>query len=99
MTGESYSSVNSARSPFSSIIKPAYNVLFGKSPLVYRLLNSFFNIRPALPRYVNTWDVTIDFNFIKSKPTLTDYDLKTLSHRLATLKCFTAGQRNQTLSA
>ena len=51
-TGVGYSSVNSARSALPSIIKPACNAPFGKSPLVCRLLKGVFNIRPALPRYV-----------------------------------------------
>ena len=96
-TGVGYSSVNSARSAFSSIIKPVCNVPFGKSPLVCRFLKGGFNIRPALPRYVTTWDVTKVFTFIKSKPTLTNCDLKILSHRLAILLCLTTGQRHQTI--
>ena len=96
-TGVGYSSVNSARSALSSIIKPVCNVPFGKSPLVCRFLKGVFNIRPALPRYVTTWDVTKVFTFIKSKPTLTNCDLKTLSHRLAILLCLTTGQRDQTI--
>ena len=96
-TGVGYSSVNSTRSAFSSIIKPVCNVPFGKSPLVSRLLKGVFNIRPALPRYVTTWDVTKVFTFIKSKPTLTNCDLKTFSHRLAILLYLTTGQREQTI--
>ena len=96
-TGVGYSSVNSARSALSSIIKPVCNVPFGKSPLVCRFLKGVFNIRPALPRYVTTWDVTKVFTFIKSKPTLTNCDLKTLSHRLAILLCLTTGQRDRTI--
>ena len=96
-TGVGYSSVNSARSALSSIIKPVCNVPFGKSPLVCRFLKGVFNIRPALPRYVTTWDVTKVFTFIKSKPTLTNRDLKTLSHWLALLFCLTTGQRDQTI--
>ena len=81
----------------SSIIKPVCNVPFGKSPLVCRLLKGVFNIRPALPRYVATWDVTKVFTFIKSKPTLTNCGLKTLSHRLAIFLCLITGQRDQTI--
>ena len=47
-----YSSVNSARSALSNIIKLVCNIPFGKSPLVCRLLKRVFKIRPALPRYV-----------------------------------------------
>ena len=96
-TGVGYSSVNSARSALPSIIKPVCNVPFGKSPLVCRFLKGAFNIRPALPRYVTTWDVGKAFTFIKSKPTLTNCDLKTLSHRLAILLCLTTGQKDQTI--
>ena len=96
-TGVGYSLVNSARSALSSIIKAVCNVPFGKSPLVCRFLKGIFNIRPALPRYVTTWDVTKVFTFIKSKPALTNCDLKTLSHRLAILLCLTTGQRDQTI--
>ena len=49
------------------------------------------------PRYVTTWDFTEVFTFIKSKPTLTNCCLKTLSHRLAILLCLTTGQRDQTI--
>ena len=92
-----YSSFNSARSVLSSIIKPLCNVPFGKSPLVCRLLKVVFNIRPALPRYVATCDVIKVFTFIKSKPTITNCDLKTLSHRLIIILCLTTGQRDQTI--
>ena len=91
-----YSSVNSARSAFSSVIKPVGNVPFGKLPLVCRFLKGAFNIRPALLRYVTTWDVTKVFTFIKSKLTLTNCNLKALSHRLSILLCLTTGQRDQT---
>ena len=51
--GVGYSSVNSARSALSSITKRIYNVPFGKSTLLCRLLKEVFNIRPALPRCYN----------------------------------------------
>ena len=90
-----YSSVNSARSALSSIIKPVCNVPFGKS--VCTLVKGVFNIRPALPGYATTCDVTKVFTFIKLKPTLTNCDPKTLSRRLAILLCLRTGQRDQTI--
>ena len=96
-TGIGYSSVNSTRSALSSIIKSVCNVKFGKSRLVCRLLKGVFNIRLVLTRYVTTWDINKVFTFIKSKQTLTNCDLKTLSHRLAILLCLTTGQRYQTI--
>ena len=55
-----------------------------------------FNIWPALLN-VTIWDVTKVFTFIKSRPILTNFDLKTLSHRLAILLCLITGQRDQTI--
>ena len=92
-----YSSINSARSALASIIKLVCNVPFGKSPLICRLLKGVFNASLALPRSVATLDNTKLFTFIKSKPTLTDCDLKTVSHRLAMRLCLTTGQREQTI--
>ena len=69
-----YSSVNSVLSALSSILKPVSNVPFGKSLLVCRLFKKVFNIRATLPRYVTAWDVNKVFTFIKSRPTLTDFD-------------------------
>ena len=94
-TGLGHSSVNSAPSALSSIIRRVCNVLFGKSPLVFRLLKGVFNIRPALPRYVTTWDIIKIFTFIKSKPTVTNCDLKTLFLKLVILLCLTTDQRDQ----
>ena len=82
-TGLGYNSVNSARSALLTLMEPVCKVPFGKSPLVCRLLKGTFNIRLALPKYVPTLDVDNFFAFIQSKLTLTDCDLKTLSHRLA----------------
>ena len=78
-------------------MEPVCNVPFGKSTLVCRLLKGLFDIRPSLPRYVTIWDVARVFTFINSKSTLTDYDLKTVSHRLAILFSLRAGQKDQTI--
>ena len=95
--GVGYSSASSACSVMTSIMEPVCNVPFGKSTLVCRLLKGLFDIRPSLPRYVTIWDVARVFSFISSKSTLTDYDLKTLSHRLAILFSLRAGQKDQTI--
>ena len=91
------SSVNSPRSALSSLIKPVSNVSFRKFPSVRRFVKGVFDIRPALPRYVTTWNVTKVFTFIKSKPILTDCALKILSHRLRMILCLATGQRDPTI--
>ena len=90
--GVGYSLINFARLALLSVIKPVCNAPFGKSPLVYRLPKGVFNIRPNLPSYVTTWDVTTVFTFIKSKPALTDCDLEVVFHKFARRLCLRKGQ-------
>ena len=97
-TGIGYSSVNTASSVVSSILKPENGTSFGEDPLVCRLLKGIFNPRPSLPRYTTTWDVSICFKYIKSLPSLDECDLNNLSYRLAILLCQTTGQRDQKIS-
>ena len=96
-TGVGYSAVNSARSALSSLIKPLHGIPFGKDPLVSRLLRGVFNIRPALPRYVTTWNVSKVFQYLEKQQALVNYDLKAVSHRVAMLLCLTTGQCDQTI--
>ena len=74
-TGVSYSSVNTARSVLFSILKLENGTLFGEDPLVCRLLKRVFNLRPSLPRYTTTWDVSVCFRYIKSLSSLNECDL------------------------
>ena len=92
-----YSAVNSARSALSSLIKPLHDIPFEKDPLVSRFLRGVFNIRPALPRYVTTWNVSKVFQYLKKQQALVNCDLKAVSHRLAISLCLTTGQRHQTI--
>ena len=90
-----YSAVNSARSALSFLMKPLHGIPFGKDSLVSRILREVFNIRPALPQYVTTWNVSKVFQYFKKQQTLVNCDLKTVSHRLTILLCVTTGQRDQ----
>ena len=69
----------------------------GELLLLCRFLKGVFNLRPALPRYSTTWDVSVVLKYIKSLKALKQCDLKSLSYRLAVLLCITTGQRDQTL--
>ena len=64
-TGIGYSAVGTARSALSTFLwidgKPA-----GEHSLVCRFMKGVFNIRPALPRYEVTWDVSVVLNILKS---------------------------------
>ena len=95
-TGVGYS-VNTARSVLSTIIKTENEIPFGELSLVCRFLKGVFNLRPALPRYSTTWDISVVLKYIKSLKALKQCDLKSLLYRLAILLCITTGQRDQTL--
>ena len=89
--------MNTARTISSTIVKTENEIPFGELPLVCRFLKGVFNLRLDLPRYSTTWDVSVALKYIKSLEALNQYDLKSLSCRLAILLCITTGQRDQTL--
>ena len=57
--GLSYSTLNSYRSALSSTLCPCDGTTVGCDPLVSRLLKGIYNLRPPLPRYSSTWDVSV----------------------------------------
>ena len=57
-TGIGYSCLNTARSALSSIITLPGGQSFGHHSLVTRFLKGVFELRPALPRYKEIWDVS-----------------------------------------
>ena len=83
-TGVGYSAVNSIRSALSSLIQ-LHGIHFGKDPLVSRFLRGVFNIRPALPQYVTTWNISKVFKYVEKQQTLVNCDFKAVE-RLETKK-------------
>ena len=61
-TGVGYSSVNTARSVLSTIIKTENDIPFGELPLVCRFLKGVFNLRPAIPKYSTSWDYQLSLS-------------------------------------
>ena len=92
-----YSSVNTARSVFSTIIKTENEIPFGELPLVCRFLKGVFNLRTAHPRCSTKRDVSVVLKYIKSLQALKQCDLKNLSYCLAILLFIANGQRDQIL--
>lgn len=64
--GCGYSAINTACSALSTIFF-VNNMSVAKHSSVKRYLRGVFNIKPSLPRYVNTWNVNIVLNCLKSK--------------------------------
>ncbi|MCG7884355.1 MAG: tyrosine-type recombinase/integrase [Candidatus Thiodiazotropha taylori] len=94
----SYSSVNTAKSMLSSLLSLLHRKDIGKDPLIRHFMKGIFNLKPALPRYVNTWDVQVVIEYLNSLKS-SELNLKLLSVKLATLLALATGQRCQTLWA
>ena len=58
-SGIGYNAINTARSALSSILLLPGNVSFGSHPLATRLLKGVFELRPSLPKYQDTWDISV----------------------------------------
>ncbi|CAB3997611.1 Enzymatic poly, partial [Paramuricea clavata] len=64
-SGVGYSAINTARSALSSILLLPGNVSFGSHPLATRLLKGVFELRPSLPKYQDTWDISVVIIYVK----------------------------------
>ena len=96
-TGVKYSAINTARSALSSFLPPIGGVTVGNHPLVKRLMRGVFKERPALPKYINTYDVDVVLRYLDKLGPANSLPINRLTERLATLLCILSGQRDQTL--
>ena len=62
-------------------------------------MTGIFKLKPALPRYVSTFDTQQVLNYLDTIQTSLLTPLKELSHKLAMLLCLLSGQRNQSIAA
>ena len=76
--GAAYSTVNHHRSCISKFHAGFGHISAGSHPLVSQAVKAVFRLRPPLPKYVNTFDISKVFKYIQSLPTNEDLDLKLL---------------------
>ncbi len=95
--GLGYSAINTARSALS-IILPNFGLeSVGNHRLVKRLLRGVFLQRPALPKYLVTWDVSRVLKYLKTLEPIATISLKLLTMKLTMLIALLSGQRIQTI--
>ena len=94
-----YSAINTARSALSLMIDPVSGLSFGSQPLVKRFMAGIFKLKPALPRYISTFDTQKVINYQDTIQTSLLTPLKDLSHKLAMLLCLLSSQRSQSIAA
>ena len=97
--GKQYSSLNTARSAFSSVITLARDPPIGKHPLVSRFMKGVFQARPVLPRCTETWDVGEVLNHLRSLVRENQLSLKQLTLKLTMRLALLSGQRTQTIAS
>ena len=95
--GLGYSSLNTARCALSCIITPNNTGSFGSKPLVVRFLKGVYESRPSVPRYVETWDVTVVLKFLATLHPPSKLTLRELTLKLVMLVSLVSGQRGQSI--
>ena len=96
-SGLGYSAINTARSALSTLLVSQSGVKFGEHPLVCRYMKGMFQLRPALPKYSDIWDVNVVLNYLKTFAEAASLSLKDLTIKLNILLFLTTGQRGQTI--
>ena len=91
--GRAYRTLNVYRSAISSTHPKIDSVRVGEHPLVVQLLKGAYNLRPPLPRYSSTWDVSLVVSFIDGLGVNESLSLKDLSQKLGFLLALTAMER------
>jgi len=94
--GLGYSTLNTARSAVSTLCTILGGNNIGNSPTVCRFLKGVFNLRPSLPRFIDTWDPEIPLKFL-------DTDSKNLNNfalvkKVVFLITLLSGQRVSTIA-
>ena len=96
--GLQYSALNTARSAISTVVTLAADVPVGKHPLVMRFMRGVFQLRPALPRYTETWNVGVVLKYLSSMAPTTELTMEKITKKLTMLLALLSGHRTQTLS-
>ena len=80
-----YPTISCARSILSLFIRSSNGLEFGKQFIVQRFMKGIYQLRPSLPKYSFTWDISILFEKYRELPPNDQLDLKTLTLKTATL--------------
>lgn len=93
--GLRYSSINTARSALSSILKLDNCDNFGTHPLVTRFMKGIYELIKPKPKYNQIWDVSQVLDYLKTLYPLEKLSLKELTQKTVMLLLLVTGQRGQ----
>ena len=99
-SGLGYSAINTARCALSQILvyKKGY-CTYGAHPWVVKFLRGVYNLRPPIPRYVDTWDVSKLLKKLKHMSPTRHLSMKELTLKTVSLVAIVLAARGQTLAA
>ena len=95
--GLEYRTINTYRYALSGVLPPMEGFPVGQHPLVVRLLKGILNLRPAMPRYQQSWDINVALDYMRFLPGNQVLPLKVLTQKLALLLALTAPKRSSEL--
>ena len=95
--GLEYRTLNTYLSALSGVLPPIDGFSVGQHPLVVRLLKGVLNLRPAMPRYQQSWHVDTVLTYLQTLPNNEDLSLRSLTQKLAILLAYTAPKRSSEL--
>lgn len=94
---KAYSTINTARSALSALGIVHDGISIGSHPVVIRYMKGVYNLRPPLPRYVQTWDVDVVLRKLRTYSPVKYMTLRILSMKLAMLLCLVLAGRTQSI--
>lgn len=95
--GLGLSAINTARSAVSSVVITPGGGSIGTNRLVSKFVKGVAELRPSLPRYCATWDVSVLLDFWENQPDNKLLSLKELTLKLCCLLLLLSAQRVQTV--
>ena len=81
-SGSAYNTVNHHRSSISKFHQGYGGQSAGSHPLVSKAVKAVFRLRPPLPKYKSTFDITKVFAFLQSLPVNSQLSLKQFSFKM-----------------
>ena len=97
--GDQYNTLNIQRSAISAFHNPIDGVKVGQHPSVTRIMSAFFNARPPMPRYEDTWEVNPVLDYIISLGDNDTLALKQLTYKITMLLALSCAGRSSDLRA
>ncbi|XP_068726484.1 uncharacterized protein [Montipora capricornis] len=95
--GLGYSTLNTARSALSSILRISDCQNFGSHSLVVRFMKGVFETRKQKPKYDDIWDASKVLNYHSTLHPVKELSLKDLTLKVLMLLLLVTGQRGQSI--